>query len=134
MNKKIQDAENNNAQLKTLKTEMASLARLCQQSHQTYVKKREEVLLLRATGGKQKSWSNDAWSDSSNSWPVNSAVSSVPVDDTSKPDVTRYRALYEFVARNGDEISFQPGDIIMVTLIAFFFAVFQQYGKCVQGL
>lgn len=28
----------------------------------------------------------------------------------------RYRALYEFVARNQDEISFQPGDTIMVNL------------------
>lgn len=27
----------------------------------------------------------------------------------------KYRALYEFVARNGDELSFQPGDIIMVS-------------------
>lgn len=29
----------------------------------------------------------------------------------------RYRALYEFVARNQDEISFQPGDIIMVSAL-----------------
>lgn len=28
---------------------------------------------------------------------------------------TKYRALYEFVARNSDELSFQPGDIIMVS-------------------
>lgn len=30
-------------------------------------------------------------------------------------DFAKYRAIYEFVARNGDEISFQPGDIIMVS-------------------
>jgi len=29
--------------------------------------------------------------------------------------VRKYRALYEFVARNQDEISFQPGDIILVS-------------------
>lgn len=27
----------------------------------------------------------------------------------------KYRALYEFEARNSDEISFQPGDIVMVS-------------------
>lgn len=32
----------------------------------------------------------------------------------------RYRALYEFVARNQDEISFQPGDTIMVNLNNFY--------------
>lgn len=26
----------------------------------------------------------------------------------------KYRAIYEFDARNQDEISFQPGDIVMV--------------------
>ena len=102
---------------------MTSLARLCQQSHQTYVKKREEVLLLRATGGKQKSWGNDAWAESSNSWPVSSATSSAAVDDTSKSGLTRYRALYEFVARNGDEISFQPGDIILVSFSSVFYSL-----------
>lgn len=91
------------------------MARNCQKSHQTYLKKREEVLLLRATGGKQKSWSNDAWSDSTNSWPVNSGTAPAEIDNNSKSGLTRYRALYEFVARNGDEISFQPGDIIMVS-------------------
>ena len=29
----------------------------------------------------------------------------------------KYRALYEFVARNSDELSFQPGDVIMVSFI-----------------
>lgn len=96
---------------------MIELARKCQQTHQTYLKKREEVLLLRATGGKPKAWSSDAWSDSTTSWPVNSAV----VDtNSSKAGTTRYRALYEFVSRNGDEISFQPGDIIMVTMNIIF--------------
>ena len=32
-----------------------------------------------------------------------------------KKALLRYRALYEFVARSGDEISFQPGDIILVS-------------------
>lgn len=32
-------------------------------------------------------------------------------------DFVKYRALYEFVARNQDEITFQPGDIINVPKI-----------------
>jgi hypothetical protein len=32
-------------------------------------------------------------------------------------NLLKYRALYEFVARNSDELSFQPGDVIMVSLI-----------------
>jgi hypothetical protein len=101
---------------------MSILARTCQETHKSYLKKREEVLLLRATGGKQQSWSNDSWSDSSNSWPVNTGTPAI-IDSSSKSDLTRYRALYEFVARNGDEISFQPGDIIMV-IISFHFICF----------
>jgi hypothetical protein len=101
---------------------MSILARTCQETHKSYLKKREEVLLLRATGGKQQSWSNDSWSDSSNSWPVNTGTPAI-IDSSSKSGLTRYRALYEFVARNGDEISFQPGDIIMV-IISFHFICF----------
>lgn len=115
LNKKLEDSENNNAQLSTLRTEMSILARTCQETHKAYLKKREEVLLLRATGGKQQSWSNDSWSDSANSWPVSTGATPAAVDVSSNSGLTRYRALYEFVARNGDEISFQPGDIIMVT-------------------
>lgn len=115
LNKKLQDAENNNAQLNTLKTEMSTLARQCQQSHQTYLKKREEVLLLRATGGKPKAWNaNDAWAKPTDTWGTTQAPAVIAAG--SKAGTARYRALYEFVARNGDEISFQPGDIIIVSL------------------
>lgn len=30
---------------------------------------------------------------------------------------TRFKAVYEFYARNNDEITFQPGDIIMVNIL-----------------
>ena len=32
-------------------------------------------------------------------------------------NLLKYRALYEFVARNSDELSFQPGDVIMVSSV-----------------
>lgn len=94
---------------------MATLAKNCEESHRRYLTKRDEVLTLRATGGKQQSsWNDDAWSQPE----LRSTAHSTIGFDAGKAEVTRYRALYEFVARNGDEISFQPGDIIMV---AFYF-------------
>lgn len=56
-------------------------------------------------------------------WPVDSSAwgSSAPAAPDEPPlatapsGSTRYRALYEFVARNQDEVSFQPGDIVMVS-------------------
>ena len=107
---------------------MSSLAHLCQQGHESYLSKRQKVLQLRATGGKQNVWSSqDSWSDpAASGWPVNTSIvaTSHPVASSfgdggaQAAGTTRYRALYEFVARNGDEISFQPGDIIMVCFIS----------------
>lgn len=34
-------------------------------------------------------------------------------------DKTKYKALYQFDARNADEISLAPGDIILVTCLEF---------------
>ena len=114
MNKKLEDAENNNSALASLKNEMATLAKNCEESHKRYLKKRDEVLTLRATGGKQQSsWNDDAWSQPELRTTAHSTIVGSSYDGA-KAEVTRYRALYEFVARNGDEISFQPGDIIMV--------------------
>ena len=77
--------------------------------------------MLRATGGGRaaggsSSWNNNSWSDTtsqSSAWPVNSSSS---VEASDNPLHTRYRALYEFVGRNADEVSFQPGDIILVSV------------------
>ena len=76
--------------------------------------------MLRATGGggagggNSQGWSNNSWSEtsSSNAWPT--VDSSGQPEDNIDPLHTRYRALYEFVGRNQDEVSFQPGDIILV--------------------
>ena len=128
LNQKQEDAENNNSMLGELKTEITTLARGCQQCHKTYTTKRNEVLMLRATGGgrssgggggggrEENSWNNNSWSETtpqSSAWPENSSHQSIEAVDN--PLHTRYRALYEFVGRNGDEVSFQPGDIILVS-------------------
>lgn len=60
-----------------------------------------------------------AW-DTSNSWPVDSAPAAAEPVLTNEavitpPGYVKYRSIYEFSARNADEISFQPGDIVMVS-------------------
>lgn len=117
LNKKIEDAENNNSELDSLKTQISSLAQSCKQTYKEYTSQRDKVLTLRSTGGTQSSWnSNDSWGEApQTSWPVNSSVSPMEMDNNVNAGLSRYRALYEFVARNGDEVSFQPGDIILVS-------------------
>ncbi|KAJ8949979.1 hypothetical protein NQ318_002388 [Aromia moschata] len=65
--------------------------------------------------------SNDAWGsdtpEAATDWPTDNwatTATSELSDTTPIPGIIKYRALYEFVARNNDEISFQPGDIINV--------------------
>lgn len=66
---------------------------------------------------------NAAWKDTNSwdvpataeEWPVDNWGTTAPVEELAPTGSTRYRALYEFVARNQDEISFQPGDIILVS-------------------
>lgn len=113
--KKTQDAEDSNCQLSSLKTELSSLAHLCQQGHESYLSKRQNVLQLHATGGKQNIWGIQDPVYTSIVAATHPVASSFGDDDAPATGTTRYRALYEFVARYGDEISFQAGDIIMVT-------------------
>lgn len=63
----------------------------------------------------------DAWGNESTpaaDWPADNTWTdnTVPPDIENIPGVHKYRAIYEFNARNNDEISFQPGDIIHVSV------------------
>ncbi|XP_020278373.1 intersectin-1 isoform X3 [Pseudomyrmex gracilis] len=121
---KMSDIENNNSQLEEIKTQIKNLVTDCKQLYVTFDEKKKQVLELRANSGNvsaadfaTSAWGDNAW-DNAPSVPSDTAW---PVDDTSVtneeevvPGVRKYRALYEFVARNQDEISFQPGDIILV--------------------
>lgn len=74
---------------------------------------------------KNESYSTNTW-DTGSSWATADttaiaatneplARASIPADNLpTPPGYVKYRAIYEFSARNGDEISFQPGDIVMV--------------------
>ncbi|XP_072755931.1 intersectin-1 [Anoplolepis gracilipes] len=120
---KMSDIENNNAQLEEIKTQMKNLATDCKQLYGTFDEKKKKVLELRASGGSVSAadaWGDSAWSNapsiaSDAAWPVDdTTVAASTTNEVDVVGVRKYRALYEFVARNQDEISFQPGDIISV--------------------
>ncbi|XP_060519309.1 intersectin-2 isoform X2 [Cylas formicarius] len=124
---KSSDIENNNSQLEELKTELRGLLSDCERLYAVYEEKRDLVVEMKnanRTTGFEDAWkSADAWGASepaaaaaATDWPADNwgADPSVPADIENIPGVHKYRAVYEFVARNNDEISFQPGDIIHV--------------------
>jgi hypothetical protein len=49
------------------------------------------------------------------------AVAAAAAATYSSSDYVKYKAVYEFYGRNNDEITFQPGDIIMVMISINFF-------------
>lgn len=125
----MSDIENNNAQLEEIKTQIKDLIADCKQLYITFDEKKKKVLELRASGNSvsatdfaTSAWGDSAWSNapsiaSDAAWPVDDTTAVNSTNEADVVGVRKYRALYEFVARNQDEISFQPGDIISVCLI-----------------
>lgn len=123
---KMSDIENNNSQLNDLRSQLSKLVSECDSLYNIYDEKRGKVLKLKNSNRNtdySSAWKDDsAWGDnetqSATEWPVNNWNEP---SDAQTPGIIRYRALYEFVARNQDEISFQPGDIINVSVSVFLF-------------
>ncbi|XP_025989410.2 intersectin-1 isoform X4 [Solenopsis invicta] len=119
---KMSDIENNNGQLEDIKTQIKNIVVDCKQLYVTFDEKKKKVIELRSSSNVSaaafatSAWGDSGWGDapvSDTAWPVNETTAS-SVNETAVVGVRKYRALYEFVARNQDEISFQPGDIILV--------------------
>lgn len=125
---KMTDIENNNSQLKELQNDMKSLVMECENLYSVYDQKRNTILEMKNANKMNDldAWkNNDAWGDSGGGtdWPADNWGASAPAEKETSAAVAgsiRYRALYEFVARNNDEISFQPGDIINVSTCSYF--------------
>uniref|UniRef100_T1IY47 Intersectin-1 n=1 Tax=Strigamia maritima TaxID=126957 RepID=T1IY47_STRMM len=178
---KIQDIDNNNAELKDLKSQLSELLQQSEQSFELYNSKRQQILQMRKEQGLKSpptnGWEENTWTDSrrtSDAWGVTKSVTeeepwtndqinnawgpsdadvqwadndqqgttndwgaqeawpttedtvpqetwestAAPAKMQSPQDVTgkmiKYRSLYAFEARNADELSIEPGDIIMV--------------------
>jgi hypothetical protein len=125
---KLSDIENNNTQLTELRTQLRTLVSECETLYDVYEDKRSKVLEMKNSNKNldyNASWkTTDAWgeggTEASTNWPVDNwgttTTTTPPTGTAQQGDAgsVRYRALYEFVARNSDEISFQPGDIINV--------------------
>ncbi|KAF6206524.1 hypothetical protein GE061_017758 [Apolygus lucorum] len=110
VNSKMVDVENNNAQLDTLRKQLSGILDECEQLYGVYADKRNMMLELKGANNLDNDvWGNSAWdtSQTAEAWPEEQSASD-------KPGYIKYRALYEFVARNTDELSFQPGDTIYV--------------------
>lgn len=128
IDEKMLDIENNNGQLDDVRNRMKSLAVDCKNLYSTFDNKRLKVLELRqttdSTGGvdyTSSAWAESAWGSADadaepvdeSAWPADNAPANI-IPEIDPSGVRKYRALYEFVARNEEEISFQPGDIILV--------------------
>lgn len=134
---KFQDLDKSTAQLKELKQQLSDLVQNTEKLQQVYLQKRQEVLELKKqkegnkvnTFVQEKTNQFDAWGDSniepvSDNWnaftiPTETATD-IPVQNTIDVNenialkVTKYRAIYAFEARNPDELSIMPGDVILV--------------------
>jgi hypothetical protein len=71
---------------------------------------------------KNDTYSSSAWpTETKSAWQAEEPHVPEPVaaddQDVAPEGYLRYRAIYEFFARNSDEITFQPGDIVMVRIL-----------------
>ncbi|XP_063874279.1 intersectin-1-like isoform X14 [Scylla paramamosain] len=107
---KEEDVNNNITDLSHMKEEIHATAERCSSVFIEYSDKRKQVMSLR-----EKLLNPDAaWGDAASSSWADKEENAVPGEN--KEGVMKRRALYQFDARNADEISFMPGDIIVVTM------------------
>jgi intersectin len=126
---KTADINTNTEQLTEVKEELATLIKTCEELYADYDTQRIQVLELKHN---RKNVSMTAAWDTTNSWGADEPTTvaktattnyaetvSTPVAATpgaAPAGYAKYRAIFEFQARNEDEITFSPGDIIMVPL------------------
>ncbi|KAI8118643.1 Intersectin-1 [Lucilia cuprina] len=135
---KKEDINSHDITVTEVKTELSDLITKCEELYADYDKQRTQILEMKYNKKNENvTAATSAW-DTGSAWGAtttssidqyagitndNSAdLTAEPVAnavDTSGPapeGFVKYRAVYEFSARNADEISFVPGDIIFVPL------------------
>lgn len=111
------DVNANTEQVNELKTQLKSLLDNCEETYSMYVTHRNQVMELK--NNKKNESLTSAWDSApsvQDSWSTSApaATTATTNEITPKPGYATYRAIFEFSARNSDEITFQPGDIVMV--------------------
>lgn len=123
IDEKLLDNTAHEDELNTVKSQLSELVNSCEELYSVYETQRIQILEMK-NNRKNESYTS-AWDTnygaSDSAWPVEPQPTQSPVKTTTTTAITtnsgafiKYRALYEFVGRNADEISFQPGDIIIV--------------------
>lgn len=114
------DVTANTEQLAELKTQLNGLIDSCEEIYSQYESHRnqvEEMKNNKKNDSMTSTWDTGAVQDAWGPPAVSSNVSAISsASSFTKPGYVKYRAIYEFSARNSDEITFTPGDIVMVPL------------------
>ncbi|XP_013099385.1 intersectin-1 isoform X2 [Stomoxys calcitrans] len=133
MESKKEDINSHDLQVTEVKGELSDLINKCEELYADYDKQRTQILEMKYNKKNENVTATSAW-DTGSAW---GATTTSSIDqygitndnstaqtmenavDTSGPapeGFVKYKAVYEFSARNADEISFVPGDIIFVPL------------------
>lgn len=111
------DVNANTEQLTDLKSQLKNLLDNCEEIYALYDSHRNQVLELK--NNKKNDSLTSAWdTPATQTWGAETTTATTTLQSTAippaKPGYEPYRAIYEFTARNTDEITFVPGDIVMV--------------------
>ncbi|GAB0098546.1 intersectin-1 [Sergentomyia squamirostris] len=111
---KRSDIESNSEQMSEIKKQLTELIENCETLYGEYDVQRNQVIELK--NNRRNEAVNASWGDDEPTWGATTITESTKTPSVvpSIPGYAKYRALYSFVGRNADEISFEPGDIIMV--------------------
>lgn len=117
---KENDVSTHTDELIELKTNLKDLIAKCEDIYGLYDSQRQQIEEMK--NNKRNESLTSAWdtTPAQDAWATETPATiteSVPASDVhEKAGYVKYRALYEFSARNSDEITFSPGDIVMVPL------------------
>ncbi|KAB7507401.1 Intersectin-1 [Armadillidium nasatum] len=116
---KEEDVNNNLIEFESAKEQFHLTGERCKELYEEFNAKRKEVLALREKLlNPDAAWGDvggSSWSGNDSGWASPPACTIKAVKTTAAPSEGRtFRALYQFDARNEDELSFSPGDIITV--------------------
>lgn len=119
------DISSNDIQLSEVKSELQELINKCQELYTEYDNLRTQVLEIKHNRKNEaysavSAWDSaaaptSAWGEDTTPVAATAAIAEPEVPIGTTPEgFTKYRAVFDFTARNADEITFKPGDIILV--------------------